>query len=77
MLLYSHMHVNADDQHLPRNTSLHFAAWQEREKSMAIIELLLRNHADPNERANDGSTPLHHAGMGHPMLCTVAGWTHT
>ena len=58
-----------------RNTSLHFAAWQERDKSVSIIELLLRNHADPNEHANDGSTPLHHAGI-MQYTCAVNGISH-
>ena len=37
------------------------AAWQERKRSADVMELLLRNGADPNARNVRGSTPLHHA----------------
>ena len=44
-----------------RNTALHFAAWQERDKSIEILQVLIKNGANPKAENIDGDTPLHNA----------------
>lgn len=46
---------------LNRNTALHVAAWQERERSIEVVEMLLKNGANTNIVNVHGRTPLHNA----------------
>ena len=54
----------ADDQGW---TPLHHTAVGQDDRKMAMVELLLSNHADVNAAALDGSTPMHCA-VNHNML---------
>ncbi|EGD81155.1 hypothetical protein PTSG_11195 [Salpingoeca rosetta] len=53
--------ANVDAQDTDGNTALHMAAWQEREHSVDVMELLLKNGADPNIANAENRTPLHNA----------------
>eukprot|EP00043_Microstomoeca_roanoka_P012083 m.116017 g.116017 ORF g.116017 m.116017 type:complete len:682 (+) comp15385_c0_seq3:196-2241(+) len=63
--------ANVNAQDTLGNTALHMAAWQERERSIDVVELLLKNHADPNIANAQTNTPLHHAaqnGQTHVLM---------
>eukprot|EP00042_Codosiga_hollandica_P023595 m.94499 g.94499 ORF g.94499 m.94499 type:complete len:673 (-) comp51251_c0_seq2:40-2058(-) len=57
-----------------QNTALHFAAWQEREHSIDILQILLKNGAKPNDCNVDGDTALHnasHHGKAYAVLLLI------
>jgi len=48
---------------------LHYGSWQGHD---GLVELLLLHHADVNQSASDGNTPLHLASE-HGHFCVVSG----